>query len=73
MEQYSVIIFHSPNHAIWSAKVLKKNGIESKMIPIPRNLSSDCGYCVRISSSDTAGAEEVMKKSGIDYDRIERI
>ncbi len=73
MEQYSVILFHSPNHSIWSAKVLKKNGIDSKMIPIPRNFSSDCGYCVRILSSDAPVAEEIMKKNGIEYDRIEKM
>jgi hypothetical protein len=73
MDEYSAILFHSPNHAIWTAKLLTKEGIENRMIPIPRNLSSDCGYCVRIFSSDAERAGEVMKKNSIDYDMIEKI
>jgi hypothetical protein len=71
MDSYSAILFHSPNYAIWTAKVLKKNSIGGKMIPIPRNLSSDCGYCVRIFSTDVERAVEVINSNSIEFDRIE--
>jgi hypothetical protein len=73
MSNYAAILFHSPNYAIWTARVLKKGGIESRMIPIPRHLSSDCGYCVRIDSADSRRALELLNSNSIEYDRIEEI
>jgi hypothetical protein len=33
--------------ALLAEKLLKKKGIEYKLIPVPRHLSSDCGVCLR--------------------------
>ncbi len=68
---YSVILFHSTNHAIWTAKLLKQSGLYHIMIPVPRHLSSDCGYCVRIKSENVSTIEEILKKSGIEYQQIQ--
>ena len=70
---YMVILFHSTQSAIWTGKVLKKSGFEHKMIPVPRRLSSDCGYCVRIKKEDREGVEALMKSTGIDYQHIEAL
>jgi hypothetical protein len=71
MNDYSVILFPSSSHSIWTARMLKKAGIERKMVPIPRNLSSDCGYCVRIRRVDIQKAKDVLIKGGIEFTRIE--
>jgi hypothetical protein len=47
MSEYSVVLFHSASHAIRAEKVLKLAGYEIKMIPTPRQLSSDCGMALR--------------------------
>lgn len=73
MEDFSIILFHSTNYAIWAAKVLKKMDIKNKMTPIPRHLSSDCGYCVKIFTSDADRAHELLKTNGIEFDRIEKL
>jgi len=73
MDNHSVILFHSTNHAIWTSKVLKKEGIEGKMISVPRHLSSDCGYCVRIRTSDAPRALRLMEGATIEYDRVEAL
>lgn len=70
MNDYSVILFHSGSNAMWTSKLLKKNTIDHKIIPIPRNLSSDCGYCVRINTDDADKAREIIEEKGIEYDRI---
>ena len=71
MTEYSVILFPSSAYSIWTSRLLKKSGIERKMVPIPRTLSSDCGYCVRIRSVDIQAAKEVLTKAGIEFTRIE--
>ena len=68
--EYSVLLFHSTNHAIWAERILKRNGIKRKMIPVPRNLSSDCGYCVKFSSSDLERVKQLVSERAVEYDRF---
>jgi hypothetical protein len=71
MNDYSVILFPSGTQSIWTSRLLKKAGIERKLVPIPRALSSDCGYCVRIRTVDIQSAKDVLIKAGIEFTRIE--
>lgn len=51
-QHYSVILFPSSSYALRAEKILHKSGIECKMMPVPRHLSSDCGICIRVSRDD---------------------
>jgi hypothetical protein len=51
---YCVVLFHSTSGALRAEKLLKKEGIAFKIIPVPRHLSSDCGVCIRFLSQDEA-------------------
>ncbi len=73
MSEYSVILFHSTNFAIKASNILKKNDFVHKMIPVPRHLSSDCGYCVRFGSGDKEMIASLFEKTEVEYDRIEEI
>ncbi len=46
---YEVLLFESVSYTLKSEKILKKEKIPFKLIPIPRNISSDCGMCIRFS------------------------
>ena len=52
MPQHSVVLFHSTAHAIRAEKVLAGAGLSIKMIPTPRQLSSDCGMALRFDRQD---------------------
>ena len=41
--QHSVILVYSTGHAIKAEKALVKAGIRCKLIPVPRQISSNCG------------------------------
>ena len=71
MNAFSVILFQSATSSIRAARLLKKEGIERKMVPIPRNLSPDCGYCVRIKSEDAERVKDLLEQGGVEFDRIE--
>jgi hypothetical protein len=71
--EYSVILFHSTNHAIWASNLLKKSGLSHAMVPVPRHISSDCGYCVRINSDDGDKIEPLLKSAGIEYQDIQKL
>ena len=66
----AIILFHSTNYAIWAQDLLKENSITCKMIPVPRDLSSDCGYCVRVTPNDLKVSESLLKENDVEYDRI---
>lgn len=57
---YSVVLFHSTSGALRSEKLLKKEGIAYKIIPVPRHLSSDCGVCIRFSNQDESLVKKVL-------------
>lgn len=73
MQEYSVVLFFSSNYSFKGSNVLKKNGIQHKMTPVPRHLSSDCGLCVRIERSDAGIVKDLFEKTEVEFDRIENI
>ena len=73
MSEFSVILFHSNNHSIRMSNILKKKDIDHKMIPVPRHLSSDCGYCVRLKSSDREIVMTIIEENNVEFDKIEDI
>ena len=42
------LLFNTIHDVLRAEKVLKKEGIKFELIPVPRNLSSDCGMCVKL-------------------------
>ena len=56
---------------MWAVDVLKQSGVKHKLIPVPRKLSSDCGYCVRFDTESAEQVSALLKKDNIEYDRIE--
>lgn len=60
---YCVALFQSVNHTLLAEKLLKEAGILIKLIPVPRNLSSDCGVCIRFSPQD----RQVLQKALADH------
>ena len=49
---FGVILFHSVQGAIHAEKLLMSAGIGRKLIPVPRQFSSDCGFCLRFDWND---------------------
>ena len=66
MKQFTVILVHSSSHAMRIEHMLHQKGIDCKLIPVPRHLSSSCGLCVQIDKTDQTVAEEVVKVSKLD-------
>ncbi|HNQ24355.1 MAG TPA: DUF3343 domain-containing protein [Phycisphaerae bacterium] len=71
MAELAVILVHSTSHAIAAERVLKRAGLEVKLVPTPRHLSSNCGSAVRIPARDGAVCEQLLQAAGVPVDRIE--
>lgn len=70
IQRFAVILVGSTSHAMRAENLLNRAGIDCKLIPVPRNLSSDCGLCLRIASGDAAKARGILEKAKVQVEAI---
>ena len=58
--QFAAILVYTTSYAIRAEKLLTHAGITTKLIPVPRHLSSDCGVCVRIHLAESTHAQKIL-------------
>ncbi|HOO55319.1 MAG TPA: DUF3343 domain-containing protein [bacterium] len=63
---FSVITFHSTSHAIQAERICKKRGIRIKLVPVPRDVSSDCGICIRFGRKDKEIILEALNEQNVE-------
>jgi hypothetical protein len=66
----SVVVFYSITGALQAEKRLKAEGVAVKLIPVPRQLSSDCGVCLRFERQDEPGVKRALEEERIDIQGI---
>ncbi len=69
-EEYRVVLFYSTSAAIKAESLAKKENLVVKLIPVPRNLSSDCGICLLFRSQDKLVIEDLLNRGKIEYENI---
>jgi hypothetical protein len=72
-DRYAVILVYSTSYAIRAEKILHQAGIESKLIPVPRHLSSNCGVCLRIERTDAEPARQSLEDANVEIDGIHHL
>jgi ribosomal protein S11 len=70
---YAVILVYSTSYALRAEKLLIKAGIQTKLIPVPRHLSSNCGVCIRIAQPDREAAQQALEKAGVEIEGVHNI
>jgi hypothetical protein len=71
--QYGVVLFYSTSSALQVEKLVKGMGIAVKLIPVPRQLSSDCGICLRFDRRDESRIRAILEKKQIEIQGIHPI
>jgi hypothetical protein len=71
--EYSVVLFHSTAHAIRAEKVLAGAGFKIKMIPTPRQLSSDCGMALRFDGGEEERVATILQENRVPTNGIHAI
>jgi hypothetical protein len=59
-DPFGVVLFESVSHALRAEKIIKAENIPCKLIPVPRQLSSDCGVCLRFSAVHKEQVERAL-------------
>ena len=66
MNQYGVILFHTTSSVMRAEKVLVKSGFATKLIPTPREFSSDCGIALRFEWAVRSQVQQVIDAENIE-------
>lgn len=61
---YCAILVKSTSQAIRIERLIEAAGLSCRLIPTPREFSSDCGSAIRIGSRDAARIGEIIDAAG---------
>jgi len=71
--KWSVVLFYSTSAAIRAESLAQKVGLEVKLIPVPRQLSSDCGVCLRFTTGHAKRVRSLLEDKHVEYDAMKQI
>ncbi len=70
MTQYGVILFHTTSSVMRAEKLLAGKEYAVKLIPTPRQFSSDCGIALRFEWACCRQIRSLLSESGLEFDAI---
>jgi hypothetical protein len=70
MTQYGVVLFHTNSAVMRAEKLLMKQKLTIKMIPTPREFSSDCGTGLRFEWAKHDQIKSLLNDEGVEIAAI---
>jgi hypothetical protein len=59
---FAIVTFNSTHLVLKAEKILKQAGIEGvRLVPVPSQISSDCGVTVRFRAADVSRVSELLQ------------
>jgi len=71
--EYGVVLFHSVSHALRAERIVVRAGLNIKLIPVPRQLSSNCGTALRFLWPDEATIQQALEEGRVPIEAIHRL
>lgn len=72
-EIYGVVIFFTSSAALRSERLLLKEGLNIKLIPTPREFSSDCGMALRFVWSEEPRVSRLLSSANVEVSSIRKL
>ena len=69
----SVVLFHTIHDLLKLERELKSRGVEVKPVPVPRELSSDCGSALRFRTGDAEAVRTAVEASSVEIEGIHEL
>ncbi len=73
MQAYFIAVFDSTHHALRFEKVLKENNIKLQIIPVPREITANCGLSVVFSEEDNQAVRTLKDEKGLSVKSFYRV
>ena len=67
-EKFLLLVADSTHLIIKSEKLLKENGIECRIIPLPSEVKATCGLSIKTEFENRNRADELFKSNGIELE-----
>ena len=68
-----IVLFYSTSAAFKLVKALEEAGVEAKLVPTPRELSSDCGTALRFPWERRPEVSDAIEEIGLEVAGIHRL
>lgn len=68
MRPSQVLTFDSTHAVLAAEKALRAAGMEYQIIPMPRQMSSDCGMAIRVPRVDGRACRDLLRSRAIRVD-----
>lgn len=62
-----LLLFRSTHFVIKADKIFEKNSIEKKIVPVPREISSECGMSIEIKNLLLEKVSKLLKNNNIEF------
>ncbi len=66
MSEFGVVLFHTTSAALRAEKVAQQAGLPVKLIPTPREFSSDCGMALRFVWADADRMRQALEAGRVE-------
>ncbi|MFC1717408.1 DUF3343 domain-containing protein [Candidatus Poribacteria bacterium] len=68
--KYGIVLFDTTQAAIRAEKVLDHSGIKTKLIPVPRHISANCGISLRFDLTLAGEVKSELASKGVPISAI---
>ncbi len=73
MAKHGVVLFNTTSSAMQAEAVLSRAGLAVKMIPTPRELSSDCGLALRFDWEASEQVRQLLEQRHVETAGIHQL
>ena len=73
MNNYGVVLFYTSSSAMQAEAVLLRAKLAARLIPTPRELSSDCGVALRFDWDQSEVVQSLLNKSRVEIAGIQSL
>ena len=73
MTEYGVVLFYTTSSAMRAEKLLTRKGCTVKLVPVPRQFSSDCGIALRFDWHHHEQVRSELDKAHVEIDAIHHL
>jgi hypothetical protein len=63
--QKTIILFHSTHDAIHAERTCLRNKVSCQAIPVPADLSAECGIALEVNRCDVPAVKSLFEKESI--------
>jgi hypothetical protein len=67
---FCVATFHSVHEALHFEKIIKAEGLELQLVPVPREISSSCGIAAKFSPELRPQIEDIADREQLEIDGV---